>query len=78
MEQYISEIKKIISEYRAISMELDALQERTNALELARKQTLLKLEKNRNEERLLIDKIEKATGEAIDFQKIIETLNATN
>lgn len=77
MEQYLSEIKEIVSEYRAISKELDALQERTNSLELARKQTLLKLEKNRNDERLLIDKIEKETGEAINFQKIIETLNAT-
>ena len=77
MEQYITEIKTIISEYKAISAELDALQERTNALELSRKQTLLKLEKNRNDERLLIDKIEKATGEPVDFQKIIEKLNAT-
>lgn len=77
MEKYIPEIKQIVGEYRAISKELDTLSERINALELARKQTILKLEKNRSDERVLIDKIEKETGEPVDFRKIIETINAT-
>lgn len=74
MEQYIPKIKQIVDEYSSISKELEVLQLRADALELSRKQAMLKLEANRMAERFLIDKIEKETGEAVDFRTILEMI----
>ena len=69
MEKYLPQVKQIIDEYQSISDQLAGLQSRIESLELLRNDALLKIEQNREKERLLIDKIEKETGEPVDFKK---------
>jgi hypothetical protein len=74
MENYIPEIKEIVGEYQNISNELESLASRIETLEILRKSAMMKLEANREEERRLIDKIKKETGEPVDFLKIMNLL----
>lgn len=74
MEEYLPQIKSIITEYHNISDQLEDIKARIDGLELLRNEALLKIEKNRQRERLLIDKIEKETGEPVDFKKILDRI----
>lgn len=74
MEKYIPQIKEIINQYNEISAELDNIKARIDTLEILRNNSLMKIEQNRDKERRLIDKIEKETGESVDFKKILDLI----
>ncbi len=74
MEKYFDQIKEIISKYNEISAELDNIKARIDTLEILRNNSLMKIEQNRQRERSLIDKIEKETGEPVDFKKILDLI----
>jgi hypothetical protein len=74
MEKYIPQIKDIINQYNEISAELDNIKARIDTLEILRNNSLMKIEQNRDKERRLIDKIEKETGESVDFKKILDLI----
>jgi hypothetical protein len=74
MEGYLPQIKEIITEYNNISGQLENIKSTIDGLELLRNQALLKIEQNRERERRLIDKIEKETGEPVDFKKILDLI----
>jgi hypothetical protein len=74
MEKYLPQVRQIINEYNSISAELKTLQVKIESLELLRNSALLKIEQNRERERGLIDKIEKETGEPVDFKKILDLI----
>jgi hypothetical protein len=78
IEQYLSQIKEIISEYNSISHELDGIKARIETLEILRNNSMMKIEQNRERERRLIDKIEKEIGEPVDFRKILELIQNEN
>jgi chromosome segregation ATPase len=78
IETYIPKIKEIISKYSEISEELDSIKARIDTLEILRNNSLLKIEQNREAERRLIDKIEKETGESVDFKKILDLIQNEN
>ena len=78
IENYIPKIKEIISKYSEISEELDSIKARIDTLEILRNNSLLKIEQNRKAERRLIDKIEKETGESVDFRKILDLIQNEN
>ncbi len=78
IENYIPKIKEIISKYSEISEELDSIKARIDTLEILRNNSLLKIEQNREAERRLIDKIEKETGESVDFRKILDLIQNEN
>jgi len=74
MEKYLPQIKQIIDEYSSINNQLEKLKEQIESLQLLRNSALLKIEQNREKERGLIDKIEKETGEPVDFKKILDLI----
>lgn len=74
MDKYIPQIKEIINQYNEISAELDNIKARIDTLEILRNNSLMKIEQNRDKERRLIDKIEKETGESVDFKKILDLI----
>jgi len=78
IEKYLPQVKEIISEYHLISNELDGIKARIETLEILRNNSMLKIEQNREKERRLIDKIEKETGESVDFRKILELIQNEN
>lgn len=78
IEKYIPKIKEVISKYSEISIELDSIKARIDTLEILRNNSLLKIEQNREAERRLIDKIEKETGESVDFRKILDLIQNEN
>jgi hypothetical protein len=78
IDKYIPQIKAIISEYNSIGNELDGIKARIETLEILRNNSLMKIEQNREKERRLIDKIEKETGESVDFRKILELIQNEN
>jgi chromosome segregation ATPase len=74
MEKYLPQIKQIIDEYSSINNQLEKLKDQIESLQLLRNSALLKIEQNREKERGLIDKIEKETGEPVDFKKILDLI----
>jgi len=74
MEKYIPQIKEILNQYNEISADLDNIKARIDTLEILRNNSLMKIEQNRDKERRLIDKIERETGEPVDFKKILDLI----
>mgnify|MGYP003337707832 FL=1 len=73
--KYLTEIKKIISDYTRINRSLSLLEEQTQLLTVQKNQVELELAMVKESESLLIDKIKSETGEDPDFYKIIQKLN---
>ena len=73
--KYLTEIKKIISDYTRINRSLSLLEEQTRLLTVQKNQVELELAMVKESESLLIDKIKSETGEDLDFYKIIQKLN---
>lgn len=74
IDNYMSDINKIISEYRRIEKEMKHLLNEAGLLEQKKNLIELALVKNRDSEQALIDKIKTETGKEPNFLEILEQL----
>lgn len=72
--KYFKEIKSIVSEYDRINAGLSELEKMTNILQLRKEELEQALNSNKENEKALIDKIVKETGEQPDYYKIMQQL----
>lgn len=72
--KYFKEIKSIVSEYDRINAGLSELEKMTNILQLRKEELEQALNSNKENEKTLIDKIVKETGEQPDYYKIMQHL----
>ena len=78
MNQYITEINRIVDKYKSIGISMRSLEEQLKLLALRKQEIELDLAKTREEERSLIDKIKNETGRDPDFYKILQEVNHEN
>ena len=74
--EYLKEAKVIVDKYAKIARDLKSLEDQTKLILLRKQQIELELMGVREEERTLIDKIKRETGETPDFYAILQAMKS--
>lgn len=75
VDPYMDEIKNIVNRYKLIEELMNSLLEEANSLNLKKQDIELKLAQNKEDERNLIDKIKRETGEDPNLYEILQNIN---